>query len=114
MANGLFAWVFPETNILDDGYATLDSFFSFAPWIFMFLIPAITMRSFAEEKNSGTIEFITTKPISDTQIILGKYFAALVLVIFSVLPTILYYFTISALASPAGNVDTGGIIDWYF
>lgn len=113
VANGLFAWVFPETNILDDGYATLDSFFSFAPWIFMFLIPAITMRSFAEEKNSGTIEFITTKPISDTQIILGKYFAALVLVIFSVLPTILYYFTISALASPVGNVDTGGIIGSY-
>ena len=113
VANGLFAWVFPETNILDDGYATLDSFFSFAPWIFMFLIPAITMRSFAEEKNSGTIEFITTKPISDTQIILGKYFAALVLVIFSVLPTILYYFTISALASPSGNVDTGGIIGSY-
>ncbi len=113
VANGLFAWVFPETNILDDGFATLDSFFSFAPWIFMFLIPAVTMRSFAEEKNSGTIEFITTKPVTDTQIILGKYFSALVLVIFSVLPTITYYFTIRALASPAGNVDTGGIIGSY-
>ncbi len=110
IANGLFAWVFPETNILDDGYATLDSFFNFAPWILMFLIPAITMRSFAEEKNSGTIEFITTRPITDMQIIFGKYLAALVLVIFAVLPTVLYYFTVSALASPAGNVDTGGII----
>lgn len=113
IANGLFAWVFPETNILDDGYATLDLFFNFAPWILMFLIPAITMRSFAEEKNSGTIEFITTRPITDMQIIFGKYLAALVLVIFAVLPTVLYYFTVSALASPAGNVDTGGIIGSY-
>ena len=113
IAHGLFAWVFPETNILDDGYATLDSFFNFAPWILMFLIPAITMRSFAEEKNSGTIEFITTRPITDMQIIFGKYLAALVLVIFAVLPTVLYYFTVSALASPAGNVDTGGIIGSY-
>lgn len=113
VVNGLFAWVFPETNILDDGYATLDAFFSFAPWIFMFLIPAITMRSFAEENNSGTIEFLTTKPVTDLQIILGKYFAAFTLVLFSVLPTLLYYFTISALASPKGNVDTGGIIGSY-
>lgn len=113
VANGLFAWVFPETNILDDGYATLDSFFSFAPWIFMFLIPAVTMRSFAEEKSSGTIEFITTKPVTDLQIILGKYFSAFVLVLFSILPTITYYFTIRALASPVGNVDTGGIIGSY-
>lgn len=79
----------------------------------MFLIPAITMRSFADEKNSGTIEFITTKPVTDLQIILGKYFAALILVVFSVIPTILYYFTIRSLASPAGNVDTGGIIGSY-
>jgi len=113
VANGLFAWVFPDTNILDDGYATLDSFFNFAPWILMFLIPAITMRSFAEEKNSGTLEFITTRPITDMQIIFGKYFAALALVIFAILPTVLYYFTVSALASPAGNVDTGGIIGSY-
>lgn len=113
VANGLFAWVFPETNILDDGYATLDSFFSFAPWIFMFLIPAITMRSFAEERNAGTIEFLATKPITDLQIILGKFSAAFVLVVFSVLPTILYYVTISLLASPKGNVDTGGIAGSY-
>ncbi len=79
----------------------------------MFLIPAITMRSFAEEKNSGTLEFITTRPITDMQIIFGKYFAALVLVAFAILPTVLYYFTVSALASPAGNVDTGGIIGSY-
>jgi ABC-2 type transport system permease protein len=113
VANGLFAWIFPDTNILDDGYATLDSFFNFAPWILMFLIPAITMRSFAEEKNSGTLEFITTRPITDMQIIFGKYLAALVLVVFAILPTVLYYFTVSALASPAGNVDTGGIIGSY-
>lgn len=113
VANGLFAWVFPETNILDDGFATLDAFFNFAPWILMFLIPAITMRSFAEEKNSGTIEFITTRPVTDFQIIFGKYLAALVLVVFSIIPTITYYFTVRAMASPAGNVDTGGIMGSY-
>jgi len=113
VANGLFAWVFPETNILDDGFATLDAFFNFAPWILMFLIPAITMRSFAEEKNSGTIEFITTRPVTDFEIIFGKYLAALVLVVFSIIPTITYYFTVRAMASPAGNVDTGGIMGSY-
>ncbi len=113
VANGLFAWVFPETNILDDGYATLDSFFSFAPWILMFLIPAITMRSFAEENNAGTIEFLTTKPVTDFQIIFGKYVAAFLLVLFSILPTLLYFFTINALASPKGNVDAGGIFGSY-
>lgn len=113
VANGLFAWVFPDTNILDDGYATLDSFFNFAPWILMFLIPAVTMRSFAEERSTGTIEMLTTRPVTDTQILLGKYFAALVLVAFSILPTILYYFAIRALASPVGNVDTGAIAGSY-
>jgi ABC-2 type transport system permease protein len=113
VANGLFSWIFTDTDILDGNYATLDPFFNFAPWIFMFLIPAITMRSFAEERNTGTLEMLTTKPITDLQILLGKYAAALVLVIFSILPTLLYYFTIRELASPVGNVDTGGLIGSY-
>ncbi len=113
VANGLFNWVFTDSNILDSGYATLEPFFNFAPWIFMFLIPAITMRSFAEEKNSGTIEFLATRPVTDMQIISGKYLAAFVLVLFSILPTTLYYFTIHELASPKGNVDDGGMAGSY-
>lgn len=111
---GLFLWVFPgEYNILYYGFATLDGFFEFAPLIFMFLIPAITMRSFAEELNLGTIEFLSTKPIAQLAIVLGKYFAALLLVAFALLPTVLYIFTISQLASPQGNIDTGSIMGSY-
>lgn len=111
---GLFMWIFPDTSILDFGYATLDSYFSIAPYIFIFLIPAITMRSFAEEINTGTIELLATRPVTELQIILGKYFAALLLVFIAILPTFIYFYTISALASPAGNVDTGGILGSYF
>ncbi|MBC8048403.1 MAG: gliding motility-associated ABC transporter permease subunit GldF [Fimbriimonadaceae bacterium] len=113
VTNGLVSWIFPDTNIFDGGYAVLDTFFTWAPWIFLFLIPSITMRSFAEEKNAGTIEFLATRPVTDMQIILGKYFAACVLVLFSILPTVLYYFTIREIASPKGNVDTGGMIGSY-
>ena len=80
---GLFVWIFPETNVLDYGYSALDTLFYAAPWVFMFLIPAITMRSFSEEIGSGTIELLATRPLTDLDIILGKYFAALVLVVFS-------------------------------
>ncbi|MFN0274497.1 MAG: gliding motility-associated ABC transporter permease subunit GldF [Chitinophagales bacterium] len=113
VANGLISWIFPETNIFDGGYAVLDTFFTWAPWIFLFLVPAITMRTFAEEKNSGTIEFLATRPVTDMQIILGKYFAACLLVLFSILPTLLYYITVREIASPKGNVDTGGMIGSY-
>lgn len=111
---GLFIWVFPDTNIFDFGYATLDSFFSIAPYIFIFLIPAITMRSFAEEINTGTIELLSTRPVTEIQIILGKYFAALLLVFIAILPTCIYFITVYLLASPVGNVDTGGILGSYF
>jgi ABC-2 type transport system permease protein len=111
---GLFMWIFPDTSILDFGYATLDSFFSIAPYIFIFLIPAITMRSFAEEINAGTIELLSTRPITELQIILGKYFAALVLVFIAIVPTFIYFFTVYTLASPVGNVDMGGIMGSYF
>ncbi len=111
---GLFMWIFPDTSILDFGYATLDSFFSIAPYIFIFLIPAITMRSFAEEINTGTIELLSTRPVTELQIILGKYFAALLLVLIAIIPTSIYFYTVYILASPVGNIDVGGILGSYF
>jgi len=111
---GLFMWIFPDTSILEFGYSTLDSFFSIAPYIFIFLIPAITMRSFAEEINTGTIELLSTRPVTELQIILGKYFAALLLVLIAIIPTFIYFYTVYALASPVGNVDVGGILGSYF
>ncbi len=104
---GLFMWVLPDYNVFDMGYANLDTLFSMAPFVFIFLISAITMRSFSEEKKSGTIEILTTKPLSDMQIILGKYFAGVALVVFSLLPTLLYFFTVYQLGSTKGNMDIG-------
>jgi ABC-2 type transport system permease protein len=107
---GLFAWILPtDFNIPQSKYATLDSLFILAPWVFMFLIPAITMRSFAEENRSGTIELLLTKPLSDMQIVVAKYGAGLLLVLFSLLPTLIYYIVVSQMATPSGNVDHGGI-----
>jgi len=111
---GLFIWIFPDTNVLDFGYASLDSLFSIAPYIFIFLIPAITMRSFADEINTGTIELLSTRPVTELQIILGKYFASLLLVLVTILPTFIYFYTVYRLASPIGNVDVGGILGSYF
>jgi ABC-2 type transport system permease protein len=111
---GLLLWVFPETSILEYGFADMGSFFSLCPYIFMFLIPAITMRMFSEEKRGGTLELLLTRPIRDIDIILGKYLAGVFLVTFSILPTILYYFTISYLGNPVGNIDTAGVIGSYF
>ncbi len=106
---GLFLWVFPtEFNLLDFGYANVDGLFIIAPFVFLFLVPAITMKSFAEEQKTGTIELLLTRPLSDLQIILAKYFAAFALVVFSLLPTIIYYFSISYLGLPQGNIDSGG------
>jgi ABC-2 type transport system permease protein len=104
---GLFMWVLPDYNLFDMGYANLDTLFSMAPFVFIFLISAITMRSFSEEKKSGTIEILTTKPLSDMQIILGKYFAGVALVVFSLLPTLLYFYTVYQLGATKGNMDIG-------
>lgn len=105
---GLFMWVFPgDMNILEAGYSNLNTFFILAPWVFLFLIPAITMRSFAEEKKSGTLELLITKPLSELQIITAKYLAGLILVIFSVLPGLIYFYSIYQLGNPPGNLDVG-------
>ncbi len=110
LAISLYMWVFPgESNILEGGYSNIDTLFVIAPWVFMFLIPAITMRSFSDEKRSGTIELLLTYPLTDIQIILAKYFAGLLLVIFSLLPTLLFYLTVHLLGNPPGNIDTGGM-----
>jgi len=106
---GLFLWVLPNSfNVLDFGYANVDGLFIIAPFVFLFLIPAVTMRSFSEERKSGTIELLLTRPLSDLQIVLAKFFAALSLVIFSLLPTLIYYFSVYQLGFPEGNIDSGG------
>ena len=110
---GLLMWVFPETSILDYGYADMETLFSLGPYVFIFLIPAITMRSFAEERKSGTMELLLTKPLTDWDIVLGKFFACFLLVLFALLPTLIYYFSVSALGNPAGNIDTPGVIGSY-
>lgn len=111
--SGLFTFVIPATNLLDTGFANLSSYFDNAPLFFLFLVPAITMRLFSEEYNKGTIELLATRPITDNQIVWGKYLAAFVLVVLSILPTLIYFYTISQLATPVGNVDKGGIIGSY-
>ncbi|MCC6461824.1 MAG: gliding motility-associated ABC transporter permease subunit GldF [Saprospiraceae bacterium] len=110
---GLVMWVFPEYSVLDGNYATLDTLFSMAPMVFLFLIPAVTMRSFAEENQTGTIELLVTRPISDWQIVGGKYLASVVLVAIALVPTVLYYLTVYLLGAPVGNLDTGGIVGSY-
>jgi len=111
---GLFLWVFPgDFNLLERGYAELDPLFLLSPWVFLFLIPAITMRSFSEEKRTGTLELLLTKPLTDARIILAKFLAGWFLTLLSLLPTLIYYVTISNLAEPAGNVDHGGIYGSY-
>ncbi len=111
-ATGLFFWVFGG-NVLISGLATMDDLFSFAPWFFLFLVPAITMRSFAEEFRSGTIEILSSKPVRDWEIIIGKFLAALFLISFSLLPTLFYYFTLAVYGNPPWNLDNGPIIGAY-
>jgi len=113
LASGLLLWFFPDTSILEYGYAELTGFFSLAPFLFMFLIPAITMRSFAEERREGTYVLLASRPLTDWQIILAKYFACFVLVLFSLIPTLIYYYSIYKLGMPVGNIDTGAVIGSY-
>ncbi len=107
---GTFMWIIPNgSNVFDNGFATIDPLFVLAPWVFLFLTPAITMRSFAEEARNGTMEFLLTKPLNDIQIVLAKYFAGVTLVLLSLLPTLVYYYTVSELGNPKGNIDSGGM-----
>lgn len=109
IVNGLFIWVFPgEMNVLDAGYSTLDSLFIIAPWVFLFLVPAITMRSFSDEMKSGNMELLLTRPLTDLQIVLSKYLANVVLSVLSIILTLLFYFSVIKLGNPQGNIDHGG------
>ncbi|CAH0995264.1 hypothetical protein EMA8858_01384 [Emticicia aquatica] len=109
---GLFTWFF-DSNVLDYGYADLNNFFQLTPFVFIFLIPAISMRALSEEYKSGTIELLFTKPLSEWQIILGKFFAIFLLICFAILPTILYYYSVYQLGSPKGNIDSASIFGSY-
>ncbi len=112
--NGVFLWLFKgEFNILDYGFADLSSFFLLAPWILLFLVPAVTMRSFSEEIKQETLELLLTKPITVIQIVLGKYLGALSLIIIALLPTLLYVYTIYQLGNPVGNLDFGSTLGSY-
>ncbi|WP_316792449.1 gliding motility-associated ABC transporter permease subunit GldF [Pedobacter frigoris] len=113
MATGLLLWFFPDTSILEYGYAELNGFFSLAPFLFMFLIPAITMRSFAEERREGTYVLLATRPLTDWQIILGKYFACFALIVFALVPTLIYYYSVYKLGFPEGNIDSGAAVGSY-
>lgn len=110
---GLFTWVFADGNILVLGHANLDTLFFMAPWVFTFLISAITMRSFSEELKQGTFELLRTKPITDLQIVLGKFLASVLLVLFALLPTLIYVYSVYQLGQPMGNLDTGAIMGSY-
>lgn len=108
LITGLFLWVIPGGwNIFSIGYANLDALFEIAPWLYLFLIPAISMRLFADEYRLGTIELLMTSPLKPSQVVLGKYFSGLLLVLFSLLPTLIYFYSVCQMASPAGNVDLG-------
>lgn len=110
---GLIVWVFPGTSVLDYGYADLEPLFSYTPFVFIFLLPAITMRMVAEERKSGTWELLKTSPLKNYQIVLAKYFAALVLLFFSLIPTLVYYFSIVQLGDTIGNIDSAGFFGAY-
>ena len=115
LINGLFLWVFEgEYNILKTGFADMTPFFTLAPWILIFLIPAVTMRSFSDEKKQGTLELLLTKPLSIWQIVNGKFLGALLLIVMAIVPTFLYVWTIYGLGMPEGNIDMGSTIGSYF
>jgi ABC-2 type transport system permease protein len=112
LLNGLFLFVFPDTSLLDFGYASLNPFFNQVPWILLFLIPTITMRSLADEYKSGTYEILKTLPLKQSQIVLGKFVGALLIVIVALLPTVIYAFSIQQLSS-TGGIDIGATIGSY-
>jgi ABC-2 type transport system permease protein len=111
LINSLFMWVFPgEWNILESGYAGLDTLFFISPWVFLFLVPAVTMRMIAEERRLGTIELIYSRPITERGVIWGKFLASVVLVFLSLLPGLIYYISVYMLGEVPGNIDKGGTL----
>jgi ABC-2 type transport system permease protein len=111
LVNSLFMWVFPgQWNILDSGYAGLETLFFLAPWVFLFLVPAVTMRMFAEEKRLGTIELIYSKPVTERDIIYGKYLASVILVLMALLPCLIWYISVYMLGEVPGNLDKGATL----
>ncbi len=115
LMNGLFLWVFDgEYNILKSGFADLTPFFTIAPWILIFLIPAVSMRSFSDERKQGTLELLLTKPLSVWQIVGGKFFGAMLLIVIALLPTLIYVLVVSKLGLPEGNIDMGSTMGSYF
>lgn len=114
LANSLLLWVFPGyLNIAESGYATLEPLFIISPWVFMFLVPAVTMRMFSDEKRQGTLDLLFTRPISEIQIVLAKYFASVVLVILSLIPTLVFWASVYYLGNPSGNMDMGATLGSY-
>ena len=115
LLNGLFLWVFDgDYNILNSGFADMNPFFTISPWILIFLIPAVTMRSFSDEKKQGTLELLLTKPLSLWQIVNGKFFGAMLLIVIAIIPTFIYIWVISSLGMQQGNIDMGSTIGSYF
>jgi ABC-2 type transport system permease protein len=115
ISNGLFLWVFEgDYNILNTGYADLTPFFTLTPWILIFLIPAVTMRSFSDERKQGTLELLLTKPLSIWEIVNGKFLGSLFLIVLAIIPTFIYVKVISSLGLPEGNIDMGSTIGSYF
>ncbi len=112
LVNGIFLFVLNDSNIFDFGYASLDKFFELAPWILLFLVPAITMRTLADEFKAGTFEILQTRPLTKWQIVLGKYISILIVLLFVIIPTVIYIITIKAL-SAQGGIDSGGILGSY-
>lgn len=108
LINGLILWVFRgNLNIIDSGFAYLDPLFEISPWVFLFLVPAITMRMISEEKKQGTIDVLYTQPLTDFQIVLAKYLAGLILILISILPTLIYVYSVSNLSITGGTTETG-------
>ncbi|HLF52994.1 gliding motility-associated ABC transporter permease subunit GldF [Flavobacterium sp.] len=115
LLNGLFLWVFEgDFNILNSGFADLSPFFTISPWILIFLIPAVTMRSFSDEMKQGTLELLLTKPLSIWQIVNGKFLGAMLLIVIAIIPTFIYVKVISGLGMPEGNIDMGSTMGSYF
>ncbi|CAN5190663.1 gliding motility-associated ABC transporter permease subunit GldF [soil metagenome] len=112
-ALGLLLWVFPDTSLLENGYADMGTFFNLTPYVMLFLVPAITMRAIADEVRSGTLEWLLTKPVSRWGVVVGKFLASWLLVVLTLLPTLLYYVTLYQLGAPAGNIDSAGVFGSY-